>query len=76
MGKVYMDHMAGMPVDQRIFEFMIPTFTRNYGNPSSVHSFGNEARNAIDEARSAVSKLIGAEKKEIIFTQQIKTEIK
>ncbi len=69
MRRVYMDHTAGMPVDERVLEAMTPYFTQNYGNPSSVHSFGNEARRAIDEARSKVSELIGAEKKEeIIFT--------
>jgi cysteine desulfurase len=64
-----MDHTAGMPVDQRILEAMLPYFTQNYGNPSSIHSFGNEARRAIDEARSKVAELIGAEKREeIVFT--------
>ncbi len=69
MRRVYMDHTAGMPVDERVLEAMIPYFTQNYGNPSSIHSFGNEARSAIDEARNMVSELIGAEKKEeITFT--------
>ncbi|MFB0566983.1 MAG: cysteine desulfurase NifS [Candidatus Bathyarchaeia archaeon] len=69
MRRVYMDHTAGMLVDERVLEAMMPCFTQKYGNPSSVHSFGNEARRAIDEARSKVAKLIGAEKKEeIVFT--------
>lgn len=69
MRKVYMDHTAGMPIDERVLEVMMPYFTLNYGNPSSIHSFGNEPRQAIDEARSKVTDLIGAEKKEeIIFT--------
>ena len=69
MRRVYMDHTAGMPVDERVLEAMMPYFTQNYGNPSSIHSFGNEARRAIDEARSKVAELIGAEKKEeIVFT--------
>ncbi len=64
-----MDHTAGMPIDERVLEIMIPYFTLNYGNPSSIHSFGNEPRRAIDEARSKIADLIGAEKKEeIIFT--------
>jgi cysteine desulfurase len=64
-----MDHTAGMPVDERVLEVMMPYFTQNYGNPSSIHYFGNEARKAIDEARSKVAELIGAEKKEeIVFT--------
>jgi cysteine desulfurase len=69
MRRVYMDHTAGMPVDPRVLEAMLPYFTQNYGNPSSVHSLGNEARKAIDEARGKVAELIGAERKEeIIFT--------
>jgi len=64
-----MDHTAGMPVDERVLEAMMPYFTQNYGNPSSIHSFGNEPRRAIDETRSKVAGLIGAEKKEeIVFT--------
>jgi cysteine desulfurase len=64
-----MDHTAGMPVDPRVLEAMLPYFTQNYGNPSSVHSLGNEARKAIDEARGRVAELIGAERKEeIVFT--------
>jgi cysteine desulfurase len=64
-----MDHTAGMPIDERVLEIVIPYFTLNYGNPSSIHSFGNEPRRAIDEARSKIADLIGAEKKEeIIFT--------
>jgi cysteine desulfurase len=64
-----MDHTAGMPVDERVLEAMMPYFTQSYGNPSSIHYFGNEARRAIDEARTKISELIGAEKKEeIVFT--------
>jgi len=66
---VYMDHAAGKPVDERVLEAMMPYFTEKYGNPSSVHSFGNEARKTIDEARSRVAQLIEAERtNEIIFT--------
>ncbi len=69
MRRVYMDHTAGMPVDERVLEAMMSYFTQNYGNPSSIHSYGNEARRANDEARSKVSELIGAEKKEeVVFT--------
>jgi len=64
-----MDHAAGKPVDERVLEAMMPYFTEKYGNPSSVHSFGNEARKTIDEARSRVADLIKAERiNEIIFT--------
>jgi len=64
-----MDHAAGMPLDPRVFEAMKPYFTENYGNPSSSHSFGASARNALMESREKVARLIGAEKSEdVIFT--------
>lgn len=69
MRKVYMDHAAGMPVDPRVLEAMKPYFTENYGNPSSSHSFGANARNVLMESREKVARLIGAEKpEEVIFT--------
>jgi len=64
-----MDHAAGVPVDPRVFEAMKPYFMENYGNPSSSHSFGASARNALMDSREKVARLIGAEKpEEIIFT--------
>lgn len=64
-----MDHTAGMPIDQHVLDSMISAFTQNIGNPSSIHSFGNEARNAINKARTKIGQLIGAKKKEeILFT--------
>ncbi len=64
-----MDHAAGMPVDPRVFEAMKPYFMENYGNPSSSHSFGASAKNALMGSREKVARLIGAEKpKELIFT--------
>jgi cysteine desulfurase len=69
MRRIYMDHTAGKPVDERVLKVMMPYFTESYGNPSSPHTFGNEARSAINEARKKVAELIGAEKREeIIFT--------
>jgi cysteine desulfurase len=66
---VYMDHGAGMPLDSRVFEAMKPYFRENYGNPSSSHSFGNSARNAIEAAREKIAQLVAAEKpQEVIFT--------
>ncbi len=64
-----MDHTAGMPVDPRVFEEMETCFIENYGNPSSSHSFGARARNALTESREKVARLIGTEKpEEVIFT--------
>jgi cysteine desulfurase len=69
MRKVYMDHGAGMPLDSRVFEAMKPYFRENYGNPSSSHSFGNVARNAMESAREKVARLVVAEKpQEVILT--------
>jgi cysteine desulfurase len=64
-----MDYAAGMPLDRRVFIAMKPYFTENYGNPSSAHSFGANARNALTKSREEVARLIGAEKpEEVIFT--------
>ncbi len=62
-----MDHTAGMPVDSRVIEVMMPYFTPKCGNPSSVHSWGNEARKALEDARSKIVALVGAKKPEEIF---------
>jgi cysteine desulfurase len=67
--RIYMDCGAGVPVDPRVLEAMRPYFTEMYGNPSSVHSFGQEAKKAIENSRKQVTDLISAEiKDEIIFT--------
>ncbi len=67
--RVYMDYSAGKPVDPRVIEELLPYMRSLYGNPSSLHAFGQEAKNALEEARAKVAQLINAEKKEsIIFT--------
>lgn len=68
MRKIYLDHMSGMPIDKRVLDVMRPYLDTHYGNPSSTHGFGNEARQAIDDARNKVATLVGAETKEILFT--------
>ena len=66
---VNLDYAAGKPVDPRVKEAMLPFLERSYGNPSSLHSMGQEAKNAINQARKQVAELINAEKHEnIIFT--------
>jgi len=67
MRRVYMDHAAGKPVDHRIIEAMTPYFSQQYGNPSSLHSWGNEARKVIEDARAKIAALIGARRIEEIF---------
>ena len=67
--RVYLDHAAGRPVEPRVIEAMLPYMKSSYGNPSSLHVFGQEAKRAVEEARAKVAALINAEKKEsIIFT--------
>ena len=68
MRKVYLDHSATTPVDRRVVEAMMPYLTEKFGNASSVHLFGQEARAAADRARRQVATLIGAHANEIIFT--------
>lgn len=63
-----MDHAATTPTDIEVVKAMEPYFTQKYGNPNSIHSFGQEARDAVEEARKKIAHLIGANPSEIIFT--------
>jgi cysteine desulfurase len=66
--RVYLDHAATTPVDERVVAEMKPFFSVKYGNASSIHAWGREAREAVEHARSQVAALIGALPEEIIFT--------
>ncbi len=68
MRKVYLDHSATTPSDRRVVEAMLPYLTEKFGNASSVHSFGQEARAAVDRARRQVAAFVGARANEIVFT--------
>jgi len=68
MRKVYLDHSATTPSDPRVVEAMLPYLTERFGNASSVHSFGQEARAAVDRARRQVAAFAGARANEIVFT--------
>lgn len=65
--KVYLDHSATTPSDHRVVAAMLPYFAESFGNPSSVHFFGQQARAAVDRARREVAALIGARQNEIVF---------
>ncbi|QQS32867.1 MAG: cysteine desulfurase [Acidobacteriota bacterium] len=66
--RVYLDNSATTPVDPRVVEAMMPFLTESYGNTSSIHYFGQEARTAVDAARQSVARLINARPNEVIFT--------
>jgi cysteine desulfurase len=66
--RVYLDHSATTPVDPRIANAMARAVVETFGNASSVHGFGQQARAAIDRARREVAALIGAKQNEIVFT--------
>lgn len=67
--RIYMDHAARRPADPRVSKAMLPYAESLYGNPSSVHSLGQEARQAIEKARTKVGEMVNAERLEsIIFT--------
>ncbi len=66
--RVYLDHSATTPADPRVVEAMLPFLTEKFGNASSVHAFGQEARAAVDRARREVALLINARPNDIVFT--------
>jgi cysteine desulfurase len=66
--RIYLDHNATTPLDERALEAMLPFLGGSFGNPSSLHWFGQRARAAVDEAREQVAALVGASPSEIVFT--------
>lgn len=66
--RIYMDYSATTPVKKEVVDEMLPYLTNYFGNASSFHSFGREAKNALDKARTQVANLIGAKPNEIYFT--------
>jgi cysteine desulfurase len=66
--RVYLDHSATTPADERVVAAMLPFLTEKFGNASSVHFYGQEARAAVDRARREVARLINARPNDIIFT--------
>jgi cysteine desulfurase len=66
--RIYLDHNATTPVDPRVLEAMLPALREGFGNASSLHWFGQQARAALDLSRAEVARLIGANPAEIVFT--------
>ncbi|MFH0969600.1 MAG: cysteine desulfurase family protein [Patescibacteria group bacterium] len=68
MKKVYLDNAATTPIDPEVLKAMLPYFSEKFGNPMSIHSFGQEAMEAVDKARKQVADFLNCETTEIIFT--------
>ena len=68
MQRIYLDHNATTPLHPAVVDRMTATLREEFGNPSSVHHFGQRAKAVMDEARSAVAALVGADPSEVIFT--------
>ena len=65
---IYLDYNATTPVDPAVLEVMLPFFKEHFGNPSSSHAYGKEAKEAVNKAREQTAKLIGAQTDEVVFT--------
>ena len=66
--RIYLDYAATTPTDPEVVKVMLPYFTNIAGNPSSLHAFGQEAKQAMENARETVASFLGAQTEEIIFT--------
>lgn len=67
MNRVYLDHSATTPVDAAVMEAMQPYYTDEFGNAASIHRFGQEAKAAVEQARSTMARLLGARESEVFF---------
>ena len=68
MKKIYLDHAASTPVDERVLEAMLPFMKEKYGNASSIHALGQEAKRALEDSRETIAKALGVNMNEIFFT--------
>jgi len=68
MKRIYLDHAATTPTHPEVVKAMLPYFADTFGNPSSIYSYGQEAKGAIEEARDKVAVLVGARSEEVVFT--------
>ena len=65
---IYMDHAATTPVRRAVLEAMLPFFSERFANPSGLYASAEEARNAVDEARERVARVLNARSSEVVFT--------
>ena len=65
---IYMDHSATTPMRPEAVEAMLPYFSEAYGNPSSLYALAEESRNALDEARERVARVLACRPSEVVFT--------
>jgi cysteine desulfurase len=68
MKQIYMDYAATTPTDKKVIEAMLPYFGELFGNPSSLHAFGQEALSAVEETRAKIASFLGVTPAEIVFT--------
>src|SRR4051794_10259440 len=68
MNAIYLDHNATTPILPEVVDAMLPFFREHFGNPSSGHSFGHRAREAVAHARHEVATLLGCDDDEVVFT--------
>ncbi len=68
MRRIYLDYAATTPVHPEVLKALQPYYSDLFGNPSSIYSYGKEAKSGIDNARTSVARLIGAREEEIVFT--------
>ncbi len=68
MRRIYLDYAATTPVHSDVVQAMLPYFSQHFGNPSSIHFLGQDAKEAVEQARQQLAHLIGAKSEEIVFT--------
>ncbi len=68
MNRIYLDYAATTPLDPRVLDAMLPYFNEKFGNPSSIHRYGQQAEAAVDSARETVASVLNCNPEEIVFT--------
>ena len=71
---VYLDYAATTPLDPRVLEAMLPYFQEIFGNTSSIHTYGQKAEAALDEARETLAEELNCNSKEIVFKEKCRRE--